>query len=242
MKKNWIIGVVALVMVLSVTTVVLAQTSFWGEVARWAGYYIGENTGTPEGSFGSQGRSDSRFPNSDVSAPMVIAERGFTLTDDFFGTSTDPIQDGFTHDAIQIELNGTSSAAIQNPFDETIYILNTSYLRIITATTTLVSYQMGTSTTGIVPQERSCAVSGTCATGVLGSNAGILNTASTTAVNGVANSTFFKEDYDGNVAREFLPLADDEYLTCNVSVTAATNYTFGQTGANCVFQYYRIYN
>lgn len=249
--KQWTIGLVSLVVMLSAVTVTFAQTSFWDDVAdRLAEKLFGEvsvpseDFGDGEVSFGGQGRGDNRYKNSDLAAQMLIAERGISLVDTFFATSTATLQDGYTLDTIQIELNATSSAGILNPFDETIYVTDDSYVRVVLATTTSVSYQMGTTTDGEIEPKLSCAVTGTCSATTAG-NASILNTASTTPA---ANGIYFKEDFQGTDTRDasgerhFVPVLDDEYLTCNISPGVGGNLQTGGQGVNCVFTYFRIYN
>jgi len=169
----------------------------------------------------------------------IVAEKGYSL-----GTlsATSTFSDGYTKRLVTVDLDATSSAVVINPEDETIWVYDAT-LRVQTATTSNIAYQMGTTTSVGVEQALTCGATGVCAAATAG-HASILDTGAEAVP--TALDTFFKADYqgtdtrDGSGTRFVVPVLDDEYLSCNASTTPAANNEVGGQAVQCQFWYYVI--
>lgn len=228
MKKDWIIGALATVaLVIAVVGIGGTNQSLKKISSQLAGM-----SSAPSDVFGG----NTRFPNSDLTAKSIFSQNGYR-----FGTQTDgTLTNGYTEKVLNVDLNATSSAGTLNPEGVTIWVYDAS-VRIQTATTSAISYLMGTTTAGIVGANDTCGVNDTC----VGANSGmasILNTGTAAAT--TVGNTFFKLDYqgtdtrDGSGVRYVVPVTSTNYLTCFASTTPADFYQVGGQAAQCQFKYF----
>lgn len=162
------------------------------------------------------------------------------LTSELRFGNNDKLTNGYSLGFKVIDLNATSSAIQLNNTGETLYVYN-AYLRIQTATTSLIAYQMGTTTSDGVDQGATCGSDDTCS-GTTAGHASILDTG-TEAVPTVGE-TYFKVDFVGTdtgfLGALVIPVRDGEYMSCNASTTPINNNETGEQAVQCVFMFYTL--
>lgn len=196
------------------------------------------------GSFGDMLGGASRFPNSHI----YTGDGFYTDGGDGYNWGTysasggNPVlTDGLSERVAIITVTATSSGAIINPEDETIYVFD-GWTRIQTATDTIQELRIGTSTIDYVTPETSCSADDTCSAADA-KEVSILQTGDI-AANTAVGATYFKDDYqgtdttDGSGTRYVVPVEDDQYITCSASTTL--DIAYGAASFQCGIKYYVV--
>ncbi len=155
------------------------------------------------------------------------------------------ITDGYIEKLAVVTISATNTASLVNPESETIWVYD-STVRIQTATSTAISYKLGTSSTAVIGKDDQCGFTATCATATAG-DASISNTEASAGVGAATTAldVFFKADFEGintltgSGDRFVVPVLSGEYLIITASSTNSDSNYAGQV-AQAQFKYFVI--